>query len=357
MSNFDPNMSFLLLPISFLYHFILSIRHKLYDWHLLRSKRHPQPVICVGNLALGGTGKTPHIESLIRLLSDTYTVCVVSRGYGRRTKGFQLAMSNCTAETIGDEPLQLFTKFKDVQIAVDESRNRAIELMGSQDIPPQVYLLDDAFQHRKTEAGLNILLTAFGRLYSQDFLVPAGTLRDVRSAAKRAQIVIVTKVPSPMAVDKAELRKQLKLQEHQKLFLSSLEYEPLKPMNKAALDHEEELHEGVSALCFTGIADPDPLFAHLRETGFETHEMRFADHHKYNGSDIQQLLQHFQALPSQDKIMVTTEKDYARLINSPYLCQFDAVPIFVAPVQVRFQEEEKFNNEILSYVRKNSQHS
>ena len=357
MSNFDPNMSILLLPISFLYHFILSIRHKLYDWHLLRSKRHPQPVICIGNLSLGGTGKTPHIESLIRLLSDTYTVCVISRGYGRKTKGFQLAISNCTAETIGDEPLQLFNKFKDVQIAVDESRNRAIELMNSQDIPPQVYLLDDAFQHRKIEAGLNILLTAYGHLYSQDYLIPAGTLRDVRSAAKRAQIVVVTKVPSQVSIDEAELRKQLRLQENQLLLLSSLEYEPLKPMNKAAHNCEEDLRDGASALCFTGIADPDPLFAHLREIGFDTHECRFADHHRFNGNDIQQLLQRFQALPNQDKIMVTTEKDYARLINSPYLCQFDAVPIFVAPVQVRFQEEEKFNNEILSYVRKNSLHS
>ena len=356
MSNFDPTMSILLLPISFLYHIILSIRHKLYDWHIMRSKRYAQPVICVGNLSLGGTGKTPHIEHLIRLLSDPYTVCVISRGYGRKTKGFQLATSNCTAETIGDEPLQLFSKFKDLQVAVDENRNEAIELMNSQDIPPQVYLLDDAFQHRKTVAGMNILLTAYGHLYSDDFLVPAGTLRDVRSAAKRAQIVIVTKVPTQEQVDTASLRRQLRLQENQQLYLSSLLYKPLKPINKAALQQEDSLSEGMSALCFTGIADPAPLLTHLRETGFDTHEMRFADHHSFRGNDIQQLLQRFQAIPNQDKILVTTEKDYARLTNSPYLCQFDSVPLFVAPVRIHIHEEEKFNNEILSYVRKNSQH-
>ena len=188
-------MKILLLPISFLYHIILSIRHKLYDWHCLKSKKFDLPVINVGNLALGGTGKTPHVEYLINLLTEQYRVCVVSRGYGRKTKGFQLANAHCVAETVGDEPLQYASKFKDVLVAVDENRNEAIELMNTMDRPPELYLLDDAFQHRSTRAGLNILLTAYDKLYCDDYLVPAGTLRDVRSAAQRADIILVSKSP------------------------------------------------------------------------------------------------------------------------------------------------------------------
>ena len=189
-------MKILLIPIAFLYHIILSIRHKLYDWRILKSKRFDMPVICVGNLALGGTGKTPHIEYLIDLLSEQYRVCVVSRGYGRKTKGFQLANSGCASETVGDEPLQYVNKFSNIMVAVDENRNEAIELMGTIDRPPELYLLDDAFQHRRTQAGLNILLTSFNKLYSNDFLVPAGTLRDVREASKRADIIVVSKAPT-----------------------------------------------------------------------------------------------------------------------------------------------------------------
>lgn len=347
-------MQIILIPIAFFYHIILSIRHKLYDWHILKSKRFEAPVICVGNLALGGTGKTPHVEYLIDLLSEQYNVCIVSRGYGRKTKGFQLANSSCLATTVGDEPMQYIGKYDDIMVAVDESRNRAIELMETLDRPPELYLLDDAFQHRSTQAGLNILLTAYDRLYCDDFLVPAGTLRDIKKAAKRADLIVVSKTPHDLDdAQKAEIIEKLKPLPHQKVFFSTMEHEPLRAVNTIAF--ETELEDADSALVFCGIANPKPLFETMKAQFKQVDTMVFRDHHGYTVNDIKSLLKRFQELNGTRKIIVTTEKDYARLINSPYLCQFESVPLFVVPVCARLHEEEKFNNEILSYVRKNSQ--
>lgn len=348
-------MKILLIPIAFLYHIILSIRHKLYDWRILKSKRFDMPVICVGNLALGGTGKTPHIEYLIDLLSEQYRVCVVSRGYGRKTKGFQLANSGCASETVGDEPLQYVNKFSNIMVAVDENRNEAIELMGTIDRPPELYLLDDAFQHRSTQAGLNILLTSFNKLYSNDFLVPAGTLRDVREASKRADIIVVSKAPTNLDEDqKAEIIKQLKPLPHQEVFFSSLEYEPLKAINAKA--DELYLEQVKATMLFCGIANPKPLINELSSHYQQLEAVTFSDHHTYTDSEINTLIKRFEQIPSDRKIMVTTEKDFARLINSPYLCKFESVPLFVVPISISIHQQEKFDKIILDYVRKNAHH-
>ena len=348
-------MKILLLPIAFLYRIILIIRHKLYDWHFLKSKRFDQPVICVGNLALGGTGKTPHIEYLIDLLMEQYRVCVVSRGYGRKTKGFQLANSSCAAEIVGDEPLQYVNKFADIMVAVDENRNEAIELMGTIDRPPELYLLDDAFQHRSTKAGLNILLTAYDKLYSNDFLVPAGTLRDVRSAAKRADIILVSKAPNSLNdVEKAGIIRQLKPLPHQEVFFSSVEYKPLKPVYLTA--NSFDFGHCDTALLFCGIANPKPLVDELSNHFKQLKTITFKDHHTYTENEIKTLLKKFERLPGDKKIMVTTEKDFARLTNSPYLCEFESVPLFVAPIGINIHQQEKFNKKILDYVRKNHHH-
>lgn len=334
-------MRFLLLPISFFYHIALSIRHKLYDWRLLKSKRFEQPVICVGNLALGGTGKTPHVEYLFNLLSEQYRICVVSRGYGRKTKGFQLANSNCGPETIGDEPMQYVNKFNELMVAVDENRNEAIELMNTIDRPPEVYLLDDAFQHRSTQAGLNILLTAYDRLYCDDHLIPAGSLRDIRSAAKRADIIIVSKTPTGVdELKKAEVIGKLNPLPHQKVYFSSLVYEHPDPAD--------------AALLFCGIARPEPLIEELKQRYPLVEVMAFPDHHPYTGKDIETILQRYRNLKGDRKIIVTTEKDLARLTNSPYLCQFESVPLYAVPIKIKIDKEEKFKLDILSYVRKNS---
>ena len=334
-------MRFLLLPISFFYHIVLTIRHKLYDWHFLRSKGFEQPVICVGNLALGGTGKTPHVEYLINLLKEQHRVCVVSRGYGRKTKGFQLANTGCGFETIGDEPMEYVGKFSDVMVAVDENRNRAIELMNTMDRPPEVYLLDDAFQHRSTQAGLNILLTAYDKLYCDDHLVPAGTLRDIRSAARRADLIIVSKAPSDLdEMKKAEVIGKLNPLSHQRVFFSSLEYSHPEPAN--------------AVLLFCGIARHKPLVEELKRRYPHVEVMAFPDHHPYTQKDIETILERYQKLKGEKKIILTTEKDLARLTNSPYLCQFDLLPLSTVSITVRIDEEEKFNEEILRYVRKNA---
>ena len=346
-------MRILLLPISLLYHIVLTIRHKLYDWHILKTTRFEKPVICVGNLNLGGTGKTPHTEYLIRLLKDSYRVATLSRGYGRKTKGFKMAEDKSTYEDLGDEPLQYFKKYPDIQVAVDEDRVDGVQKLTSSPNNAEVVLLDDAFQHRSLTAGLNILLTEYQHLYCDDFLVPAGSLRDIRSAAKRADIIVVSKAPKDL--DESERERiigKLKPTEGQKVFFSYLEYQTLEPLNEKAKTVVAEKTDSVLAFC--GIAHPEPFVEELIKQHKTVEFLRFADHHAFTKEDINSILGHFDSLDGDKKIIVTTEKDAARLTNSPYLCQFEDVPLYDLPVGVRFHEEEKFNEEILSYVRKNS---
>ena len=346
-------MRILLLPISFLYHIVLTIRHKLYDWHILKATRFEKSVICVGNLNLGGTGKTPHTEYLIKLLENNYRVATLSRGYGRKTKGFQLADETSTYEDLGDEPLQYFTKFHDIQVAVDEDRVDGVRKLICSPNHAEVILLDDAFQHRSIKAGLNILLTEYGHLYCDDFLVPAGSLRDVRSAAKRADIIVVSKAPKDL--DKSERQRivcKLKPSKDQKVFFSYLEYQALEPLNDKAKTIAVEMIDSVLAFC--GIAHPESFVEALKKQFKNVDSLRFADHHAFTKEDISSILDRFAHLDGDKKIIVTTEKDAARLTNSPYLCQFEDVPLYDLPVGVRFHEVEKFNEEILSYVRKNS---
>ena len=348
-------MRILLLPISLLYHIVLSIRHKLYDWRILKSLRFEYPIIGVGNLNLGGTGKTPTVEYLIRLLKDNYRVATLSRGYGRKTKGFQLANSQSTYETVGDEPMQYFKKFPEIRVAVDEDRIEGVEKLLSCQFHPELILLDDAFQHRRIKAGLNILLTEYQHLYCDDFLFPAGTLRDIRSAAKRADIIVVSKSPKELdQSDKQQIIRRLKPTERQKVFFSSLEYAVLKPLNEAAGQASAENADSVLAFC--GIAHPEPFVEEMRKRYKTVDFLPFGDHHAYTGNDIKAILKRFASLDGVNKIIVTTEKDAARLTNSPYLCQFECAPLYDLPVTVRFHEEEKFNEEILTYVRQNPHH-
>ena len=350
-----PIMRILPLPIAFIEHIVLKIRHKLYDWHILKSTRFDMPVICVGNLNLGGTGKTPTVEYLIRLLKNEYRVATLSRGYGRKTSGFHLADSQSTYETIGDEPLQYYHKFNDIQVAVDEDRIEGVEMMLNNGNPPEVILLDDAFQHRKIKAGLNILLTEYQHLYCDDFLFPAGTLRDIKSAAKRANIIVVSKSPKELDEDeKQRIIKKLKPEKHQQVFFSTLEYAPLRPLNHSAKQVSAENTD--SALAFCGIANHKPFIEALEKHYKALDFLYFPDHHAYTENDVKAILRRYSNLDGEKKIIVTTEKDAARLTNSPYLCQFETTPIYNLPVGVRFQEEEKFNEEILNYVRENKRH-
>ncbi|MBQ6769519.1 MAG: tetraacyldisaccharide 4'-kinase [Bacteroidales bacterium] len=348
-------MRILLLPIAFLYHIVLTIRHKLYDWRILKSTGFEKPVICVGNLNLGGTGKTPHTEYLINMLKGNYRVATLSRGYGRKTKGFQMADSQSTYESIGDEPLQYSKKFQGIMVAVDEDRvNGTRELLYSPN-NADVVLLDDAFQHLRIKAGLNILLTEYQHLYCDDFLFPAGTLRDVKSAARRAHIIVVSKSPQALSEDEKQMIiKELKPTKEQKVFFSTLEYADFAPLNASAGSLDAKTAE--SALLFCGIANPKPLIDKLKQQFKQVEAITFGDHHAYAEADIHRILDRFENLGNAKKIIVTTEKDAARLANSPYLCQFETAPLYDLPVGVRFHEEEKFNEEILKYVRENTHH-
>jgi tetraacyldisaccharide 4'-kinase len=345
-------MRILLLPITFLFHIVLAIRHKLYDWHLLKTTRFENPVICIGNLKLGGTGKTPLTEYLIRLLKNDYQVATLSRGYGRRTKGFKLAEASSTYNDLGDEPLLYFKKYPGIQVAVDEDRVDGVtQLLREQGT--NVVLLDDAFQHRSISAGLNILLTEYQHLYTDDYLFPAGTLRDVRSAAKRADIIVVSKAPKDLSEEeKRQITNKLNTSNNQKVYFSYLEHAALQPLNEAAETFSPEKADGAFAFC--GIGNPKPFVEELKRRYHTVDFLPFGDHHDYKENDMKAVFNWFEKLDGEKKIIVTTEKDAARLTNSPYLCQFERTPLYDLPVTVRFHEEEKFNEEILKYVRENS---
>ena len=361
-------MRILLLPIAFLYHIVLSIRHKLYDWRILKSLRFEYPTIGVGNLNLGGTGKTPTVEYLINILRPHYRVATLSRGYGRKTTGFKRADATCTYEDVGDEPLQYFQKFPDIQVAVDEDRLNGMRKLIQSKNTPDVYLLDDAFQHRRIKVGLNLLLTEYQHLYCDDFLFPTGTLRDVKSAAKRADIIVVSKSPKELEeTEKQRIIKKLKPKAHQKVFFSYLEYKALIPWNYQAEAFDPNTAD--AALLFCGIARPQPLIEKLKELYKHLDVMTFPDHHIYTQHDAKNIKEHFDRLMGERKIIITTEKDDTRLQKSPYFCKnlsaplYDLpsgmhffAPLYILPVAVRFHEEEKFNQEILNYVRQNKHH-
>ena len=310
----------------------------------------------MGNLNLGGTGKSPHTEYLARLLKKEFSVAILSRGYGRKTKGFKRVDATSTYADVGDEPLQYFKKFPDIQIGVDEDRVEGVEKILSGLGINKVILLDDAFQHRHIRPGFNILLTEYEHLYTKDFLFPAGTLRDIKSAAKRADFIVVSKSPKDLDESKKkEIIAQLKPQPEQTVFFSYLEYNDLQPLN--AMADFFDANDADTALLFCGIAHPKPLINRLKQQYKHLEVMTFADHHAYTENDVKSIMSRFAQRNGTKKIIVTTEKDAARLTNSPYFCQFETAPVYDLPVSVRFHDEAKFNEEILDYVRQNQNHN
>ena len=349
-------MKVLLAPISWLYAIALNIRHKLFDWGILKSESFSVPTICIGNLALGGTGKTPHTEYLIRLLKDKVNVAVLSRGYGRMTKGYLLAKEDTGYDQIGDEPMQYHLKFNNIHVAVDEDRCEGVKNLMAFAPNTDVILLDDAFQHRNIKPGLNILLTEYYNIFKKDMLLPAGTLRDVKSAAKRADIIIVTKSPRVLLpYDKRDMISVLDAKPYQKIFFTYIDFQRLEPVTKAA--KETVLQDMKSVYLFCGIANPYPLEDHLKRKYNTLITNYYDDHHRFTDADVDVILDGFNSVIGKNKIIVTTEKDLMRLTNNKYISRFENVPLFTIPIVVRFndaKEEEIFNNLILDYVGKNS---
>ncbi|MCQ2316589.1 MAG: tetraacyldisaccharide 4'-kinase [Bacteroidales bacterium] len=344
-------MKLLLYPLSIIYSIVLFIRHKLFDYNIIKSRSFDVPTICVGNLSFGGTGKTPHTEYLIRLLSDSMRVAVLSRGYGRKTRGFVMAHEGVTHEDIGDEPMQYFTKFPGITVAVDEKRGEGVRMLMEMDEKPDVILLDDAYQHRSIKAGLNILLTDYHNIYSKDTLTPAGNLRDIKHAARRADIIIVTKCPAVLdPYSKRNIIESLRPKSHQKVLFSKIIFDELTPVNEAA--RTVNVSENRSILLFCGIANPYPLEDYMNRKTNSLTIMHFNDHHEYSDNDFDEITGNFEKIIGKKKIAVTTEKDFMRMADNSYLCNLENMPLFTIPIKVRFHDdnEEIFNKEIFDYV-------
>jgi tetraacyldisaccharide 4'-kinase len=313
----------ILFPFAILYDLITSFRNFLFDKGILKSYSFELPIIVVGNLSVGGTGKTPQIEYLIRLLSERYAIATLSRGYKRKSTGFVLANSSATAATLGDEPYQFYQKFPSIQVAVDADRKNGIEQLLGQTPPPQVILLDDAFQHRKVKAGFYILLTAYDDLFSDDFILPTGNLRESRRGAQRADVIVVTKCPTPLSEEEqTQIKKKIRMYSTASIFFSGIAYEKM-VYSKTNSIPVSQIQES-NCLLLAGIANPTSFFNYLKNT--ESICLTYPDHHHFSEGDIMHIKQQ-----AGDKMIVTTEKDYVRLKDSVLQEQ-----LFYLPIQTSF---------------------
>lgn len=319
----------LLFPIVPFYYVITWLRNKLYDLGIKTSKSYDFPVVCVGNLSAGGTGKTPMVEYLIRLLKNKYSLATLSRGYGRQTKGFVLGSNEASAQTLGDEPFQFYNKFKaDIKVSVDEDRQNGISNLRTLDEQPNLIILDDAFQHRKVKAKLNILLTTYSNLYYKDIVLPTGDLREPRQGAKRAQIIVVTKCPNNLSIEeKNKLEARLKPKPYQNVFFSSITYgkEVIGLKGNIALSNLKTF------TLVTGIANAKPLVAFLRNKGLDFNHLEYSDHHDFSKKEIETI--------SKNELIITTEKDYVRLIAEENL----NAKLYYLPIEVAIDNNEAFD--------------
>ena len=351
-----------LLPLSWFYGLGVGLRNMLFEMGVLKSHSYRTPVISVGNITVGGTGKTPHVEYLIRLLKDKINVAVLSRGYKRKSHGFVMAEADTPMQTIGDEPFQMKQKFPEVTVAVDAKRTRGIERLteDKSEKGVGVILLDDAFQHRYVKPGLNILLVDYHRLIVYDKLLPAGRLREPVKSKDRADIVIITKCPKDLKpMEFRVITKAMRLYPYQQLFFSRLEYDvPTRifqdsdtPEAPASLD----ILTGKNVLLLTGIASPKQMKHDLSPMCAQLTPLVFGDHHQFKKKDVHCINETFSALP-EPKIIVTTEKDATRLTQVEGLSDEVRQNIYVLPIRISIMQdqEEEFKKRILDYVRKNS---
>ncbi|MBW6533733.1 MAG: tetraacyldisaccharide 4'-kinase [Mariniphaga sp.] len=351
---------FLLYPFSFLYGIAVYFRNLLYDWNFLKSKEFDVPVISIGNITVGGTGKTPHVEYLAELLKDKFEVATLSRGYKRKTKGFKQVDVTSNVFEAGDEPLQIKKKFPEITVTVCENRVEGMEKMlaATEIKSPDVVLLDDAFQHRRIIAGINILLIDYNRPIKEDSLLPAGRLRESASQMRRANIIIFTKCPPAKVtpIMRRILQKEVKLKPYQELFFTSFEYGKIKPVfSGSELKNDFYKKQTHAILIVTGIAFPVLIPEYLKQFANETGFIQFPDHHYYSSDDIQLIMNKFEKINSHQKIIITTEKDAVRFKEMPDLDEQFKSALYCLPVKVKFLDEEgkMFNKKILNYVGEN----
>lgn len=340
----------LLLPFCLAYGFIVWIRNKLFDWGLIRSVSYPVPLISVGNISTGGTGKTPHVEYLVEHLQKDFRVAVLSRGYKRKTRGFVLARPDNLAIDIGDEPLQISRKFPDIIVAVHERRRKGIRQILKLHPEVNLIILDDGFQHRFVKPGLNLVLTEYYKPFFKNFLLPCGSLREHKKSINRAHALIVTKTPQVFSpLDRGYFMKKLEKFKTEKVFFSRIHYEDWEPLTP---DTPKECGSAKTILLYSGIATTSALEEYLKRNCEELIVKRFPDHHQFTVRDLQELRKTFNDTFSRSKAIVVTEKDAMRLNCAGLLKELKGLPIYYIPIKVRFQnhDQEEFAKLVRAYL-------
>lgn len=349
----------LLLPFSLLYGVIIRLRNWLFDRGIFPSEEKTVATIVVGNLTVGGTGKTPHVEYIVEKLQSEFKVAVLSRGYKRFTKGFNVVTSTSTANEVGDEPKQIATKFTNIPVVVCENRSKGIDQLLKLYPNTELVILDDAFQHRRLKHGFSVLLTDFNRLHTRDSMLPGGNLREPISGSLRASIIMVTKCPpgtKPIELRSVEL--EVKPHRGQRVLFSGFNYEPLKPLFPNCTDSfsPPEKLDGYTILLVTGIVSPTPILNELEPACKSIVSFNFPDHHSFTQSDLVKIERKFDALETSEKIIIVTEKDAARLIDNKYIPDSVKKYIFVLPVRVQILNDQEtiFIQKLKDYVREDT---
>lgn len=343
MTTLEKSLKYILTPMSWLYGFGTWIRNKLFDWHVLKENSFDVPVVGVGNITIGGTGKTPHVEYILECLRYKRRIAVLSRGYKRKTKGFILASAKSTPDSIGDEPLQIYEKFgANVKVAVCESRVKGVKELMREFPKLDLILLDDSFQHRYIKPKVNIMLMDFSHPVYSDHLLPLGRLRESTHALDRADMVIVTKCPSSVsALDMRLVSKRLGLMPYQKLYFSTFDYGGLIPVFPDVCPYKvllEQLDKDDAVVLLTGVANPRPFVNHFRKFPFKKRVLHFPDHHDFSKSDLAEIQSKYESLNGRHKIIITTEKDSVRLSHNPYFPHDLKQFVFYIPIGVRMLE-------------------
>ncbi|MGL5317644.1 MAG: tetraacyldisaccharide 4'-kinase [Bacteroidales bacterium] len=361
-----PKIRKSLLPLSFIYGLITNIRNRMFDWGVFSSTSFKVPVVCIGNITVGGTGKTPHTEYLIQiLLQSGHKVAVLSRGYKRKSSGFILSDEHSTPKMIGDEPYQMKKKFPEAIVAVDGNRRRGIKRILETHPDVDIVLLDDAFQHRWVHPGIAILLMDYNRKVYEDKLLPAGSLREDISEMERANFIIVTKCPkllSPMEI--RIISKYLEPRPHQQLFFTDFRYKNIRPVFPDVSKRKEIslttiTEEKASVLLVTGIASNVKMIDDLKQYFSELIPLPFADHHHFNNRDINIIFKQFSEITNPNKLILVTEKDAVRLAHMKDMPEEIKTSLYYIPIEVNFLQDQQqtFNSKIIDYVRKNKPNS
>lgn len=344
----------LLAPIALIYGLIVKIRNLLFDYKILKSTSFNKPVICIGNITVGGTGKTPHVEYLLKLFSTNFHVATLSRGYRRKTKGFGYVSTASTAAEVGDEPLQMKLKYPSVQVTVDEDRVNGISRLINETQTLDVIILDDAFQHRYVKPGLSILLIDYNRPITKDYFLPMGRLRDSIKEKRRADIILITKCPADLNDEqKKSIREELKVNSNQSIYYTTMVYGNPIPVFKE-YGKTLELNKDQEIFAFAGIANPTFFFSYINSKAILTEKHTFPDHFTFTENKIYHIFDSYLRSKALGKAIITTEKDAARLRGITSLDEEFKKVLFYIPIEVQFldNQENNFNKQILTYARK-----